>query len=638
MKRIPFKRLALTLAQALALTGGLSAASMLHAKTCEQIVSPDPGGCPIKAGPQVVFDRCFAGSLNPLDAKVSDFGNAACDSLVNTKKAADAWKKSINGYLGDAQDDLNKARDRILKDAIDAEAVKAFQEAAQFPQRVGADIKELVDDKQCGVNGTIKRVGTNLDSAKKLLNDGFQIAQRLSAVADTQRPSLDELKKIADELSALANLAKTRGAEGEKALRDLQAAINTVSSNTQQLLQSDFAKVASDGTAVATYIGPFVANCVACATTISTSVSAMAAGGGVAAASPAACTTGAGCALAPIGGIAAAVGGAVGSVVSSQPCQAAAADSAKLKEHVDRIQNFVNATAKLASAIPQNVDRSIKASEALVKLAEELGQEAEPRLKNIQASIDKIVANAAKGGEVLEKEIAPRVTKLAGKFLADMSAEVTVLGTCFNKLLALSGSVGQDTVDGIAKLNAALPNIVDAEKIAQNAVKALDDGKNAMDAFLKREHAKMVDDVRDLHKDVWGVNPGVVDPVKTGQHLAALTRDVRKMNEIARDALALVEKEKQILGKAVNAGIDGFLNGPKLQPAKQKYAAAKTGIEDAKKEFKQAAIKAAKAQMTAKFTVPTAPPSTELILIAMPKAPQVNLSAAVLKAKPKVGK
>jgi hypothetical protein len=635
MKRNPFRRLVI----ALALTGGLTAASPSFAKTCEQIVDPDPGACPIKAGPQVVFDRCFGGSLNPLDAKKSDFGMAACNSLRDTKKAADAWKKSINSYLGEAQGDLVKVRERLLKDAIDAEAVKEFQEAAQFPLRVKADIDELMNDKQCGKNGSIKRIEVNLKTAERLVKDGFQIGQRLVAVGESQRPSLDELKKIADELNALAAIARTRGPEGEKALRDLQTAINAVLSNTQQLVQTDFAKIVNDGTAVVSYIGPFVANCAACASTISASVSAMAAGGGVAAVSPAACTTGAGCALAPIGGIAAAVGGAVGSVVSSQPCQAAASDSAKLTEHIERIQRFVDATAKLAAAVPQNVDRSIKASEALVKLAEELGQEAAPRLNNIQTSLEKIVANAGKAGEALEKEIAPRVSKLAGRFLTEVSNEVTVLATCFNKLLTLSGSVGEDTFAGIAKLNQALPNIVEAEKVVENAAKALDDGKDAIDAYLKREHAKLVDDVRDLHRDVWGVNPGVFDPAKTGQHLLSLGGNVSKVDKIARDALALVEKEKQILAKAVDVGVQGFLNGPKLQPAKAKYATAKTGIAEAKKEFKQAAVKSAKNMMTAKFTVPSAPQAApELILIALPKAPAINLGAALQKAKPKAGK
>lgn len=619
---------------ALALAGSLAATTAAHAKSCQEITQPDAGACPLRLGNQVVFDRCF-GSL-PGDAKVQAFPNAACNSMRDTKKAADALAKQVNSYLGDAQRDLNQAKDRILKDAIDFEAIKDFNEAAEFPKQVSADINALVNDAQCGVNGTIKRVGNNLQAAQKLVADGFQIAQRLGAVLDSQRPSVAEANKIVAEIAAISNLAGAKTAEGQRAIQQLQTAINAIISNTQALVATDFNSVVADGTAVAGFVGPFITNCVACATTISGSISAMAAGGGTAAASPAACTTGAGCALAPIGGIAAAAGGAIGTVVSSQPCQAAANDSAKLKEHIDRIQKFVDSTAKLATSIPQNAERAIQASEALVKLAEQLGAEAEPRLVAIEAAIGRIVANAEAGGKILQTEVAPRVTRLAGNFLRDMSNEVNVLGTCFNKLIALSGKVGEDTFEGVAKMTAAVPNFVDAGKTVENAAQAFDDGKNAMDAFLRREHAKMAGDVRSLHIDVWGVAPGVFDPAKTVQHIGSLGGNISKVNKIAQDATALVAREARIIQEAVEAGKQGFLNGPKLQPAKAKYTTAKADVAAAKAAFRRAAIESAKAQARGKFTVAAAPAATATIpAINVQKLQPINLKAAIQKAPTK---
>ncbi len=619
---------------AIAVASALITSGIAYGKDCKDITKVDSGACPLLVGGAPVFDRCF-GSF-PGDAKVQQVPNSACDALRDTKKTADALARSVSAYLGDAQQDLERARERLFKDAIDFEAVKDFNEAAQFPNRIAAEIKDLADDKQCGVNGSIKRVGANLQTAQRLVTEGIQIGNGLVAVANSLKPSADEARKIVDELNALASLARSSGPEGQKALQDLQTAINAIVANTGQLLQTDFAKVGTDGVAVVTYIGPFVANCVACATTISGSVGAMVGGISVAAPTTAACASGVGCALPAVSGISAAVGGAVGGVLSSQPCQAAASDSAKLKENIDRIQQAVDSTAKLVAALPDSIDKSIKASEALVKLAEQLGRDAEPRLKNIQMAINKIIANAEAAGDQLEKQVAPRITKLSGTFLKELSEEVTVLGICYNKLLTMSGSVSREALDSMADLAKATSELADAGKVVENASRALDDGKTAMVSYLNREHAKLAGDIRELHRDVWGVNPGIVDPGKSAQHLIGLIGNSTKVNGIAKDAAELIAKEQKIIERAVDAGKEGFLNGPKLQPAKAKYAVAKAKIAAAKKEQKDAAIASAKAMAKSKFAVLSPPPAAApLTLVRLAKAPTINLEAAILRAKPK---
>jgi ABC-type transporter Mla subunit MlaD len=468
-----------------------------------------------------------------------------------------------------------------------------------------------------------------------LLNDGLLIGQKLADVAGTQRPSLDEAKKIIDELNALTALARNAGPQGEKALQDLQRAVNDIMSSTQKILQSDFGKAFNEGASLAAFIGPYVADCVACATTISTSVAGMGTGGGVAVAAGAGCEAGAPCAVAAVAAIGSAVSGAVGSVVSAPSCQNAAKDSAKLKATIDSIQSFVDNTAKVLATIPENVDKAIAASDALVRLAEQLGKNAERPIRNIEQSINKIVQNANNAGDAIERDIAPRVTKLSSTVLKEMTREVNTLSTCFNKLLALSGSVGEDTLEGIAKMAAAAPDIVDSGKVIENAAKSLDDGKNAMEDYLRREHSKLNKDLIELHKDVWGVAPGVVDLNKTGKNAVDLLTRPKKVQDIADDAKDILTKELKIIEGAIEAGKRGFLEGPRVRPAKAKYASAKAATAAAKTAFRKAAIASAKAKATSSFAtldVPSVDITPKFVKPA--KLTVANIDAAMQKAKP----
>ena len=594
--------------------------------------------CPLQAGP-LVFDRCFGAPPLGKDAgKATPAGNAACNAIRDTKKAVDAVSKSIDQNLGGARRDMDKAIKRVLQDAIDKEALEDYAEAARFPQRVASDITKLMNDRQCGVNGTIKRIDAELKDGMKAAREGFEIGQRVVAVIDKQKKSLDELQKISNELNTLKALAVNRGPEAKRHYDEIVASITAIGNSTTKLAQTDIAKAMADGTAMLTAVGPFVTNSITCASTISAAIAGMGSGsavtvGGVAACAP---TEGASCALAAVGGIAASSASTIGAALSAPACNAAAADSAKIGEHLDKISAFVDGVAKLAANLPENAEMALKASQALVKLAEQLGQEAERPLANIEASFNRIIATANEGGDALERDIAPRIAKLANSFVKDMGEQVAILGTCFNKLVALSEDINDETFSGMKKLGDAVFDIVDAGKIVDNAGKAINDAYAGAEAYVRREHRKMNDELKDLHHDVWGVNPGVVDLGKTVPHLIAVATNESKMRKIAKEAGDLIEQEKKVIAGAVEAGKQAFLNGDKLKPAKAKYAEAKKHLKAAKIDFAQAQVKGkAKASQIARFGAPATHRTVAFTPVKVQKVPPLSIGPAIARAKPK---
>ena len=147
---------------------------------------------------------------------------------------------------------------------------------------------------------------------------------------------------------------------------------------------------------------------------------------------------------------------------------------------------------------------------------------------------------------------------------------------------------------------------------------------SAASSFANTEWNKLKGDHRAINIRLWGVEPGVVDLVKTIPHLVTLTSRPAEVASIIDANRLLLEREIGIALAAVDAGKRAFLEqNPLTAQAKTKYGTAKTKARQAAVQF---AIAKAKAEAKARQTTVIAPVPQAQALAAWPSAPRQKLS------------
>lgn len=577
----------------------LAASTLAPLAQADCSASANAGACPIRVQGAVVFDRCF-GSLN---GRPTDVGNAVCNGLRDTHSLLDQVGDDNRRALRQADADWKALLKVTLEGAIDKEAVRDMNAALSLGKDIEAEIDGLLKDPQCGTKAGMDALQRRMSETGQLIMGGAQVAGLTLEALARLRPVAEEAGKAIAGLQRLLEAANKKGSKARAEYDTLNRALTELQGELAALLATDFNSVVAAGTGLATGVGPFVAECSACAASLGTAIGSLGTGGSLTVGGAAACpeTAGAGCALAALSLPAGSLAAGVISAVSTGPCAAAAAGMDQMGAHVKSVEKFVDGLIKLANALPKSATQAVAAGQALGRLANELGSEGQQSLRAIQASLNAMQPALDAAGDVLESRIAPKVQRMAGGFLQGLGRDTELLAKCYGKLNRTLAHMGQDLGEAAMLLTRASVEIVDAGKVVGNLVEQGNDGLLAATRYADAEWKDIDRDFRSLNRRVWGVNPGVVDLPRTGTHLAALALNPAESRDIAQDSARLLERAVELPARAVNAGKRAFLDQDRLTTqAKAKYNSGQA-------KARQAAIAIARLKIEARAKIERAP-------------------------------
>ncbi|MCZ8236084.1 MAG: hypothetical protein O9335_13100 [Inhella sp.] len=619
LNRLPLRRTVRWLSAALLST----LAGLAHAN-CS--APRDAGACPLQAGP-LAFDRCF-GSFN---GQPTPLGNQACNALRDSNKLLNALGANANKAKADAERDWKAFVTVATRDAIDTEAVLDIQRALGTVKEIERDVNAFLQDRECGTPAAMATLNRKFTEAASFLAQAGQVGQQSLEAAGKLRPVADELGKIGAELQRLSAVANAKGGQAKADFDLLQRAVQELQQEVGGLLATDFAGVVSSGASFVSSVGPFVAQCAGCATALSGAISSLTVGGTVTVGGGALCpeTAGAGCVAAAVSLPVSAVGTGLGTALATPACAAAATGMLEMEQKYRDITTFVNGMVKLATSLPKSVTQAVSAGQALTRLAGQLGNEGRQSIVAIQASLNRMQPAFDDAGDTLERQIAPRVSRMAGDFITTLGQDTARLGKCFHKLQALTADLSGDVYEGLTLLLEAGPEAIDAGKIVSNLQTQGGDAVEAARDFADREWNRLKDEQRSLNRRAWGVDPGVIDPGKTVPHLIGLVARPAEVADIANDNVVMLGRQADILVKSVDAGKRAFLNQDRLTiQAKAKYS-------NAKAKAKRATIEIAKAKAKAKARMAAAQKTDNIAqmrpLAVWPNAPRPRFTAVVVR-------
>lgn len=593
------------------LAAGLALSLLGFSAQASCSANTERNACPIRVGGQVVFDRCF-GSLN---GRPTSVGNFACNGLRDSAKLADMLGENNRLALQRAEADW-KALVKVATDgAIDRDAVRQLQGALSVAEKIQTKIDGVLKDPQCGSRGALEALQRRFRETGELVGNASQAAALTLDAVSRLRPVAAEAAKVAAELPRLLESVNKKGAKAKTEYDALSRALADLQKDLGAVLATDFAGVVAAGGGLATGVVPFVAQCTACAGSLSAAVGALSAGGATTVGGGSACpgTAGVSCALAAVALPTGAVGAGLMTAISTGPCAAAALGMDSMGKHVQDINRFVDGLVKLATALPSSAAKAVSAGQALGRLSAEMGGEGQQSLRSIQTSLNAMWPAFNASAAVLEDGIAPKVKTMAGSFVQGLGRDTALLGRCYGLLMQAAAHMTDDLVSAGVDLAKAATDMVDAGKVVGNLAAQGNDGLRAANKFTADEWSDLNRDMRGLSRRVWGVPFGTVDLPRTGAHLVSLAADSREVQDIAGDGTRLLARAAALPANAINAGKRAFLDQERLTTqARSKYG-------DGQAKARSAAAGMARLQAKAQKKLDAAPKAKA------PVVPSANL-------------
>jgi len=545
-------------------------------------------GCPLRIGNQLVFDRCFGA----LDGKPTPVGNTICNVLRDLKITANRLGPNAQALQTQGQKEFEAFTKVVLHDAINQEALSKFNNANNYIHAIDDDFARFRNDPKCGSKAAMEALKRYFEAQLQQLRLLGEIIGKTGDAAVAMAPAAVEAGKMAQELAKLADLAAKKGEAAKASYQKLEGAIKKLGETASKIQKLDAAGAVSAGGAVVTNVGPFVGECYACAGAMAEALGSLGGGTTVAGAGGAACgpTAGGGCIATAGGGGLGAAGGALGAAVGSAACTAVIAGAKDIGGHIDKVAKFVQTSADLANTGWKCGEDIISASKALVELAQQLGQEAKPSIDKIDQSLDLAVAALEKGRGILKEQVVPRINFLLGNGLKNFTETVKQLIACYRNMESLAKSVAKEVVTAAGELGQAAVTIVDAGKVLQNIGQQGLKGAQAAGNYAQNEWIPCNNEGKSLHKAIWGVEPGVMDAKKIGEHLVYLAADLdHRVPPLASRLQNLVKRELNIIPNALNEGKKAFLNlDQSKQSAQTKFAQAQKLAQSAEAKLHEA--------------------------------------------------
>jgi len=387
---------------------------------------------------QIDVPRCpvKVGNTTILDSKTPFVGEGACNALKDADKLADALNKGVKHFQNEAEGKIRDLNKVMFEDAINKDAIRKFNKAADTWNSIMDDVKDLAEDDQCGVEAQFRALNSFFNTQMKTVKSLGEVAQETGNAIKQLQPVAAELAKIAQELNTIAAEAGRKSPEAKKQFDVIQKATNALLKDFEEIAKLDVSKVISDGTDLTTTVGPFLLDCGSCATALAGSVSSLSAGAGAAVGGTAGCPESAvafgGSCWATVAGVpTAALSVTLGPLLSDAACKNVVGSVAKYKSYYDEIDRFVNSVFTLSKSIVNNADDVADASAALQVLAKEFGNDAKASITKIQTSMDKITDAFEATQKVANDKIAPKVKTISKTFVREMATSIEHLRTCY---------------------------------------------------------------------------------------------------------------------------------------------------------------------------------------------------------------
>lgn len=561
--------------------------------------SSGPGNaCPIKVGPAVVFDQCFLSS--PLDPKPTTVGRDACRALSDAEKLGDALGGNATRFAQDAARQMD-AQVKAANIAVSAEVQDAVRDTQRFFLDAQKQGIALANDRQCGVNSTLKNVQSALNDDWSKLQTLLATAPKLVQLLELSGQVSTKAGQLSQSLATLGTDVAKGGSQAQAEFNKLKAAADTFDRSVKDVLAANPGNTITQTVADITRLGATIGTAGACATTVAAGIASagsgsVAAGGGATACAP---SEGVGCVVAAAGAAIGGVGTALSTGLAGPACTAMAGAAATLAADVAALERLINGAANSVNGVIKAGAQLQDAAQSLAKLAETLPRESEANLRRIAQDINGIGAVFETASGIISRDLVPTYTRITQQVLTDTVGRVQLAYTCFDKAVDVAADLGMDFADLVKEHNIAAQAVLDAGKVAGDIQRRLANAGDAAQDAAKREWDKLKDEDRRLHRAIWGVNKGTTDFARTGSHLVSLAGNPARVAEIADDLGKMLGKQARLVAIAVDAASDTLLAPDKLKPFTDKHAQAKAqtrhvAIEIAKAKARANALSKAK--------------------------------------------
>lgn len=551
-----------------------------------------PGNaCPIKAGGIVVFDQCFGS--NPLNPSPTQVGKDACRALSDAEKLGEQLGTNANKTIAEAARQID-GRVKQAGIAVTRELQDDIRDTQKFFAEAERDIRALADDRQCGVNSTLKNVQNALDDDWKklqaLLATGPKLVQMMELVgqiAGRTGKLLESINDIAAEAAKGSAETRAEYAKLEKSAKDFDAAMKALLSTDAA---GTFAKLAADVGSLGATLGSVGA----CATTVSAGIASLGSGGAASAGGSAACapSEGVGCVVAAVGVLGGAAGTSISASLATPACAAMGAAATKLPADIAAIERIVNTSVGALNGVFKAANAMQASAQALAKVAESMPKQSEGALRKISGEIGGIATIFDRMGNIVDRELIPTYVRVTERFLTDTVARTQLAYTCFDKAVDVASDLAMDFGDLMKDHNAAAQAVHEAAKAASELQRRLANAADAAGDAAKREWDKLKDEDRRLHREIWGVNKGTVDFARTGTHLVSLAGNPSRVRDIVEDLGKMLQKEARLVQISVDAAADALLAPDRLRPFAEKNDGAKAKAKAVKIAIAKAKAKA----------------------------------------------
>jgi prophage DNA circulation protein len=521
--------------------------------------------CPIRVGNTELY------------SSTSLLGDKICPLLNTGSAMLNGLGSNVEAKLNELRTDMERFKRVSLEDAINEDAVNSYNNSILQLKSISTELTNYLRDAECGVPGAMDALKNKFLQSVKTITDIASIATSFGNAFAKLGPVVPEAITIGNKVMEISASVNNQTPEMKKQFDILKNAIDAIKRDIEKLMKNDPIRLVETGSTIVTGLVPYLGECAACATALSTSLTGLGTAAGGTSGGVATSETGVGAA---VGGSAAVVGSiaaATSSALSAVPCQAVYDKSGEVKTYVEDIKNFVNAIANTTVSISNNAEKII--------------EENKPRLAVIKTSLTNIANTFIDVATELERDVAKKIGMLVGDKVNQIAIDVNQLLVCYDKLGTTFGYMTENLKEGILDFVPAVAQMVDAERVIDNITNQFANAKTSAETSLRNNWKSLNDSRIAFSVALLGSQPN--DLGRVAAHFLTLGG---KIDDLARTGSNLSSSIANLVLNAANAGKQGFLTSinANKSTAQSNYAAVK-------EKAKALAIAIAKAKAKSKI-------------------------------------
>jgi hypothetical protein len=413
-----------------------------------------------------------------------------------------------------------------------------------------------VSDPVCGAGNQLRAVKQTLDGGPRFLNAAIEAGQALPALM-SQRPVWDRAavaRLLADVESA------TRGEP-----RDVQDALVTLRRALDELgrtLAAGLVKEpAANGIEATRALVPYAREVALCAGVLAVATAEIAGASATTIGGASACpATGVTCVATAVSVMPQVAVLKVTSTAADAVCGGAVVKGRQLDDEIERVETFVKSLVAAPATVAQAVKLLDDAASALAAIAKSAKGTARQRVTALADTLARFDASLDQFANAVDSRVGSKLGAAAGRALGDTTQAINQVLACHARWVELSSDLSQDYLDAVAALTAASVSLVDGARVITNLVTQGQSAVTAAEAAARQAWGTQHERMKRLHRDLWGVDHGVVNPAVTVTHLSVNGPNPAWVSERARDLADAAAGPARIVSDAVLAGRNAFLN------------------------------------------------------------------------------